>query len=509
MLIQKDTMSGVPRIKWYKYRYLMAAGLLLNILLINYFYFDTSVSKLAALGDTLIDQGSEFFDSKITSQYSGAPSLPPSHLTSMIEKPSKPPKHQLPKIKAGPPVIPPSPADPKLFNLQDLDFNGEYVGWPLERVCNETKYQPGLVFMCDNNSGGVGNIRNFILTCVRYAIDAGATGIILPKIQRRSETDLANIFTTSLQPFEYFFDEEHFRYALGTHCPRLTIYNETVDIPNSQNKTEIKDFYPKDLNSPDGGDTRGRNRHLDMFRTKLDKWLSGTNRAPKVEKPLTIRFKWATFFEWSAYRDGPEFAATFGDVLRIRKDIAELAAVTLAKMSKFAGSDPYAEEVPTLKAPYLGVHLRSESDALDFWPDFHTQTNGYLEAANDTNLRHAYLACGNATESKRFADEAWNQLQLKVTSKLDLLNGDDLKRLQALSWDQQALVDFLVLSKSTHFTGCSFSSFAMNIAYKRHLMTGGIMTRQWKSPGDAYSTLVGRSDKWWGDWMFMYECMWP
>jgi hypothetical protein len=107
------------------------------------------------------------------------------------------------------------------------------------KVCNETKHQPGLVFMCDNNSGGIDNIRNYILTCVRYAFDAGATGIILPKIQRRLVADLANISTTSLQPFDYFFDEQHFRYALGTHCPRLAIKNTMEDIPNSQNKMAV------------------------------------------------------------------------------------------------------------------------------------------------------------------------------------------------------------------------------------------------------------------------------
>jgi hypothetical protein len=173
------------------------------------------------------------------------------------------------------------------------------------------------------------------------------------------------------------------------------------------------------------------------------------------------------------------------------------------------GFDPYAEEVPTLKAPYLGVHLRSESDALSFWPSSETQTSGFLEAAKKTNLRYAYLACGNASDSQKFAEKAWSQLNLNVTSKLDLLKGNQLQRLQDLSWDQQALVDYLVLSKSTHFTGCSFSTFTMNIAFKRHLMTGGIHTRPWKSRGDAYSTLVGRYERWWGDWMFMFECMWP
>src|SRR5690348_12930227 len=36
-----------------------------------------------------------------------------------------------------------------------------FISWPLERVCKEsTAWTPGIVFVCDNNSGGIGNIRN-------------------------------------------------------------------------------------------------------------------------------------------------------------------------------------------------------------------------------------------------------------------------------------------------------------------------------------------------------------
>lgn len=511
-MVQNVEMSGSSSIKWYKYRYVLVAGLLLNVLLVNYFFFDSSVTKSSAFGHSFVDHGPDLPATTTPARLSSTSISPPSRSPSSVHEPSSPSvsvvKPVASVVPPPPPNVSPPPTDVSLFNLHDLDVYGAYVGWPLERVCNETKYQPGLVFVCDINSGGVGNIRSFILTCIRYAIEAGATGIKLPHIQQRSEDNLAELFTSSAQPFDYFFDEEHFRSALGMHCPRLAIYNTTDDIPNSQNKTEITEFFPKDLNNDDGGDGRGRNRHLDMYRMRFDKWLSETNRAPKEEMPVTIQFRWAVFFEWPAYRDGPEFAATFGDLLRIRKDIAELAVVTLVEMARFVGSDPYAEEPPTLKAPYLGVHLRSESDALDFWPNFDTQTSGYLEVANNTGLKHVYLACGNATESQRFAQKASHQLQLKVTSKLDLLKGDDLEKLQALTWDQQALVDYLVLSKSTHFTGVSFSSFAMNIAIKRHIMTGGLNMRPWKSPGDVYSTLVGRFESWWGEWLFMLESVW-
>lgn len=484
-----EMLTGVWRIKWYKYRWPLFAALVVNVLLINHFIWEIPLNP---------------FGSPRILETSGSNSTAPgaTKTGSQTETEEYHPTFSQSALDAP-------PSTPSLLSIHDYDFNGPYVGWPLARACNETTYHLGLVFVCDNNSGGIGNIRNFILTCIRYAIDAGASGILLPKIQRRSDTDLANIFTTGLQPFDYFFDEDHFRYAMETYCPQMTIYDEVTDIPNTERKREKKEFYPKDLNIDlDGCDGRGINRHLDMFRTKFDDWLKVQKVIPTVEEPTTIRFKWATFFEWPIFRDGPEFAATFGDLLRIRKDVQELAAKTIVEMSKFAGVEP-DPKYETLNTQYLGVHLRTESDALGFWPNYDQQTAGYLAAAQKKGLKHAYLACGNATDGHRFAEQAHAKIGMNMTSKTDLLKGDDLKRLTDLSWDQQALVDYLVLQKSTHFTGCSFSSFTMNIAIKRHLMTGGIASRAWKSPGDDFSTLVGRFESWYGDWMFMYECMWP
>ncbi|KAG9247473.1 hypothetical protein BJ878DRAFT_414771 [Calycina marina] len=400
----------------------------------------------------------------------------------------------------------PISSSPHLFNLHDYNFDGEYIGWPLQRVCNETQWQPGLTFICDNNSGGIGNIRNFILTCIRYGIDAGASELIMPQIQQRSDQDLANIFTGGFHPFEYFFDKEHFLQSMKSYCPQMVVRQSLVELPYADKLLKRTEFYPKDLNIDlDGCDGRGVNRHLDMFRPKFDNWLKG-KRVPTVMKPVSIRFKWATFFEWPVYRDGPEFVNTFGDLLRLRKDIRELAAIALQEMEKFVGMTP---EPPKLSAPFLGVHLRTESDALGFWPSFDDQSNGYLAQGERRGLKHAFLACGDSKEGDKFKAKAAEKLNLKVATKMDLLKGDALKRLTDLSWDQQALVDFLVLTKSAHFTGCSFSSFTMNIAFKRHIMTRGINTLQWRSPGDMYSTLIGRFESWYGDWMFMYECMWP
>ncbi|KAF4614316.1 hypothetical protein G7Y89_g15421 [Cudoniella acicularis] len=503
-MVQKqvsDMITGVWRIKWWKYRYFLIAGLLANILLINRFYFDQSITDLNPFR-------SPSTDIKLENPAASAPSKDQAHPPP--PPPSASPSPNAPTYTAIPltayPGAPTSSA--KLFNLQDYDFNGDYVGWPLERVCHETTWTPGLIYACDNNSGGIGNIRNFILSCLRYGIETGATGIIMPRIQRRHDDDLANLFNAGFKPFDYFFDEEHFRSVMSTYCPQMVIYNSLEDVPHKDNLMNIDEYYPKDLADGDCCDNRGANKHLDVYRGKFENWLNTTRRTPNATHPVSIRYRWAMFFEWPIYRDGPEFAATFGDVLRLNKEVESLAVKTLDEMAKFVGVQPDPTHTK-FEAPFLGVHLRTESDALGFWPDFNVQTEGYMKQAEARELKHAYLACGNATDGHRFGEMAYEKLKLNTTSKLDLLKGDDLKRLTDLTWDQQALVDFLVLTKSAHFTGCSFSSFTMNIAFKRHLMTGGLFTRPWKSPGDPYSTLVGRFDSWYGDWMFMYECMWP
>ena len=53
------------------------------------------------------------------------------------------------------------------------EIDGECNDGPLRDLCSSKDWQPGLIFRCDDAFGGVGNIRNIILTCVRYAIEAG------------------------------------------------------------------------------------------------------------------------------------------------------------------------------------------------------------------------------------------------------------------------------------------------------------------------------------------------
>ncbi|KAK0704567.1 hypothetical protein B0H67DRAFT_557343 [Lasiosphaeris hirsuta] len=397
----------------------------------------------------------------------------------------------------------------------DVDLSrpdAPFIGWPLERACKETDWTPGIVFVCDNNSGGIGNIRNYILTCVRYAIEAGVTGIVLPQIRTRAADDLSKI----MQPhrdFDYFFDERHFRQNLLSSCPQMTIYDSTGDIPNAVKPFKAEPLTPRNLGRRGGCDKRELNKHTDRFDQQFLAHVQTTAEefkrpVPSLRHPRIFRFSWGVQWDWPVYRDGPEFVATFGGLVRFRSDILELGKKTSAYMRQFA-----ARQDRKGSPAFAGMHLRTESDALSKWPKFENQSGAYLEKAASLNFKAAYLATGNETEATKLTSKGASDYGVSVITKHALLkdHSQDLKDLEALTWDQQALIDFIVLLESDYFLGVNPSSFSMNVALKRHLKTEGLHTRPWKvgGKGDGRSWLMGNYEKYWDDWLFMYDSLWP
>jgi hypothetical protein len=126
------------------------------------------------------------------------------------------------------------------------------------------------------------------------------------------------------------------------------------------------------------------------------------------------------------------------------------------------------------KNGYFGVHLRTERDSQQGWPPskyeyskYKTQSRFYLEQAVSSGSHVIYAASGDVSQLSRFSEDA-KTYNLSVTTKQDLLQGDDRQELEAMTFDQQALVDWLILLKSSDFAGVGHSSFAWNIALWRH-----------------------------------------
>ncbi|KAI1813014.1 hypothetical protein GGS20DRAFT_599560 [Poronia punctata] len=425
--------------------------------------------------------------------------------------------------------------------------HSQFVSWPLHRLCTEQSPStvPGLIFLCDNNSGGPGNIRNYILTCLRYAIEAGASGILLPRIRVRAVEQKADLFRGGYRGFGYMFDERHFRDAWGIACPHIKIYpeikNSTIvkegeedeedegegeeesedsyllSIPNLLAKSQrenlspsrmVRRIKPKDYGGSRAGcDDRDPNRHTDRFGDAFREYLTSLPHTSEDDNPTLIRLSWGVLWDWPIFRDGPEMAASFGVLLRPRRDILHLADHVVSAMREFARKEGEEKD-----AMFLGVHLRTEEDALSQWPTYEMQSEGYFRAAEDRGFSGgvAYLASGSEEQARKFAGDAQTRLQMQVKSKYNLVHGPELDKLKGLSWDQQALVDFAILLQSDYFVGVSPSSFSINVALKRHLQKDGLYTRPWKVGwSDGRSWLVGKYEKYWDDWLFMFDGMWP
>jgi hypothetical protein len=140
----------------------------------------------------------------------------------------------------------------------------------------------------------------------------------------------------------------------------------------------------------------------------------------------------------------------------------------MAKISSRFNTPP-AASVGVTENAYIGVHLRTEVDAVHVgYTSFDEQVAAYIGYINSTLLRVVYAASGNTTSLELFGKQASTlSPPAQVVTKWDLLDTEDVARLKNLTWDQAALVDFLILEKSSKFAGVSESSFSWGLAYAR------------------------------------------
>jgi hypothetical protein len=250
-----------------------------------------------------------------------------------------------------------------------------------------------------------------------------------------------------------------------------------------------------------------------------EKWYAGFNRwvnghiasEPKKE-PIVIDLE-QSFLQWPTHFDGHGVAHVFGDILKFRHDVRHLATVTLIKLSEWYDL-PLNLTDRRLKHSFLGAHLKTATadllerrHAADIpYTHYENQAKAYIAQAKASEIPIIYVASGNMSDIDRMSHEAALQ-SISVTHKFDLLKGGDRDVLEKLTWDQRALVDFLVLMKSQEFAGVGHSAFSWNVAMKRHeytnsMATGNLEEGVWS---DKLSKLYGVRK----DYVESASCMWP
>ncbi|KFZ20628.1 hypothetical protein V502_03110 [Pseudogymnoascus sp. VKM F-4520 (FW-2644)] len=334
-------------------------------------------------------------------------------------------------------------------------------------ICADTQWNPALVFTCSESVGGIGNIRNSILNCVRFAISAGAA-LVQPTIVLRNDADSAEIRTGVKTDMGYMLDPAHFRESLRLSCPGMKVYDRIEDLKGKALHDPIA-LLPESLEEkvPSTGLA-----HPEKWRESFDAWL-GEHVGPAPEGTAIINLQ-RSYLTYPIYSDGENFALAFGKLLKFRADTRILATKTLLALAAIAS---YSPDLSQLILPdfFFGAHLRTEHDAQLGWPAedwvygrYETQAKFYFKQVLESGLKRVYIASGDKEEVAKFAREAAEK-NITVSTKFDVLGAEDAAQLEALSWDQQGMVDFLVMLRASRFAGVGHSSFAWNVALVRHL----------------------------------------
>lgn len=270
------------------------------------------------------------------------------------------------------------------------------------------------------------------------------------------------------------FDEDFFTKCFSTTCPQITI------IPNER----LLDFsiYKVAITPKELGNKFKVDRVMDFaadWRSLFDTWLAdfGAPNGFNESTPLLVTVH-PSWFEWPILHDSASFIATFGRILRFNPSLLNLAATVLYALDEeySLGIDPAKIGIPA-EGKFYGAHLRTAPDAVAAsFAGYEEQSNAYLASAEKKKLSFVYLASGSPPDIVRFTEAAAKK-DIMVTTKLALLEKepefeDALKELQALTWDQQALIDYMILLRSSHFGGTWASSFSYNIVFRRHVVVG-------------------------------------
>jgi hypothetical protein len=383
-------------------------------------------------------------------------------------------------------------------------------------MCSMQEWNSSLVFTCDNNHGGLGHIRNSILNCVRYAIGAGGS-LVLPSIAARGHDELDDEphverrHGIPRQGLEYMFDKNHFADSLRKSCPELVLirHMEPVETPRRRGllpENLFEDIPTTGLKQPEEWPIR--------LNTWIDKYISKENQ----KEPIIIDLE-QSFLHYPTNTDGKDVAHTFGNILKFRPDTRRLATKTLMKLSDWYDL-PMDLSSTIINPSFFGAHLGLEdpfqqpnrkakrhSDVL--YSHYEAQSTAYLKQAFSAKTQIMYVASGDLGDIHKLGLEA-TTYNIAVTHKEDLLKDKDAEELEALNWDQRAMVDYLVLLKAQEFAGVGHSSFSWNIALKREQemeIDGDLGTLEEKTQAwsDGLSTLYGVRKS----YVESSGCMWP
>jgi hypothetical protein len=314
--------------------------------------------------------------------------------------------------------------DPKISHIPQV--------FSLRNLCDATVWQPKLYLNCTNLAGGTFNVRNSIITCLRWAIDAGMT-VLMPRIATRGR-DSATHWYDSWENMTYLFDDHHMIQTLQEECPQLVIKETNYPITNKL-VAEIINWKQY---------TQG------AYRSHVYDLLAFNNVDINLQSTVIVEDN--PLWGWDFTKERDKVHKTLMNTVQFSPHLIALASPI----------------VVLLPVKFVGLHLRVEPDFP--WFSFESIVSWFskLFQDNHSEIKFIYVAVGSKDIEERFRTSI-SSMGVTVISKWSLAaqNQTLLAEMNSLRFDQLALIDYEILRRSNHFFGVGQSSFAYAIAFER------------------------------------------
>ncbi|PBP27719.1 alternative oxidase [Diplocarpon rosae] len=369
----------------------------------------------------------------------------------------------------------------------DNEIDGRFDNRTLVQLCGSRKWIPGLIFRCEAPEGGVANVRNVILNCLRYAIEAGATSIITPQI---------HIHTTTTPdappvpfPFSHFFDLSHFTTHLSSACPQISLIHHLNDLfylPSTARPIPLNPTSFEPASALVNGSILSQPGN---WSANFADYLSIEHPTPpSADLPLLISVA-PSLLSFPLSYDAPHLVSSFGRLLRPNPDVRRVAAAVLwALDEKYAlGFDATGGVQPSM---FYGAHLRTGEDAAAAgWTPYAVQETNFLSHASTSHLDIIFASSSASTDEDVDAFTATAKRRHNITVEttqrlLGVRDPDGTWRPRegmesewgvwsGMGWDVQGVVEAEVFLRASVFGGEWESSLSWGVAMRRHVVEGG------------------------------------
>lgn len=285
-------------------------------------------------------------------------------------------------------------------------------------------------------------------------------------------------------PLAYMFDIDHFYDTLHADCPQLKFVNESDPSMNVPPKPMALPFNPKSLQPTTWGFILTQ---PELWRAQFDFWLNDFVIKPRGAminnlNPVRLSFDDGVQFSWNTAYDGDDFKRDFAHLAQFPRNIREVAGRVLYRL--YQKTRCLQDPGTISRGCFLGVHIRTEEDAaMELWDSYETQLFQVREQLLTNQLSVLYVATGKRSDVERLRRDLADirvmvnesaLVPVRVIEKWDLVDEGDTMRMDELTWDQAAVVDYEIMLRASRFTGIDESSWSWMIALSRHRIAGGV-----------------------------------